>query len=152
MKNFFKDLFSKSKNQEPIDDNTVLISAISLMIEVSLADEIMDISEIETLKKVLLEEFDVSETNLDSLINDAKNNQNSSTSLYEFTRKINDEYEFNEKKNLILSMWKIAYADGNIDKYEEYVIRKVSDLIYISHPDFIESKQKARGEYENRKT
>ena len=152
MKNFFKNLFSKSKNQEPIVDNTVLISAISLMIEVSLADEIMDISEIETLKKVLLEEFDVSEANLDSLISDAKNNQNSSTSLYEFTRKINDEYEFNEKKNLILSMWKIAYADGNIDKYEEYVIRKVSDLIYISHPDFIESKQKARGEYENRKT
>ena len=152
MKNFFKNLFSKSKNQEPIVDNTVLISAISLMIEVSLADEIMDISEIETLKKVLLEEFDVSEANLDSLISDAKNNQNSSTSLYEFTRKINDEYEFNEKKNLILSMWKIAYADGNIDKYEEYVIRKVSDLIYISHPDFIESKQVAREEYENRKT
>ena len=152
MKNFFKDLFSKSKNQEPIVDNSVLISAISLMIEVSLADEIMDISEIETLKKVLLEEFDVSEADLDSLISDAKNNQNSSTSLYEFTRKINDEYEFNEKKNLILSMWKIAYADGNIDKYEEYVIRKVSDLIYISHPDFIESKHKARGEYENRKT
>ena len=152
MKNFFKDLFSKSKNQEPIEDNTVLISAISLMIEVSLADEIMDISEIETLKKVLLEEFDVSETSLDILISDAKNNQSSSTSLYEFTRRINDEYEFNEKKNLILSMWKIAYADGNIDKYEEYVIRKVSDLIYISHPDFIESKHKARGEYENRKT
>ena len=152
MKNFFKNLFIKSKNQEPIVDNTVLISAISLMIEVSLADEIMDISEIETLKKVLLEEFDVSEADLDSLISDAKNNQNSSTSLYEFTRKINDEYEFNEKKNLILSMWKIAYADGNIDKYEEYVIRKVSDLIYISHQDFIESKHKARGEYENRKT
>ena len=152
MKNFFKDLFSKSKNQEPIEDNTVLISAISLMIEVSLADEIMDISEIETLKKVLLEEFDVSETSLDILISDAKNNQSSSTSLYEFTRRINDEYEFNEKKNLILSMWKIAYADGNIDKYEEYVIRKVSDLIYISHTDFIESKHKARGEYENRKT
>ena len=46
----------------------------------------------------------------------------------------------------------LAFADGNVDKYEEYVIRKVSDLIYISHPDFIESKQKARGEYENRKT
>ena len=152
MKNFFKEFFNQQKKEEPVVDNSVLLSAISLMIEVSLADEIMDISEIETLKKVLLEEFDVSETNLDSLINDAKNNQNSSTSLYEFTRKINDEYEFNEKKNLILSMWKIAYADGNIDKYEEYVIRKVSDLIYISHPDFIESKQKARGEYENRKT
>ena len=152
MKNFFKSFFNESKEEKPAVDNSVLLSAISLMIEVSLADEIMDISEIETLKNVLLEEFDVEEADLENLISDAKKNQNSSTSLYEFTRKINDEYEFDDKKNLILSMWKIAYADGNIDKYEEYVIRKVSDLIYISHPDFIESKQKARGEYENRKT
>jgi uncharacterized tellurite resistance protein B-like protein len=43
-------------------------------------------------------------------------------------------------------MWEIAYADGNIDKYEEYVIRKVSDLIYISHDDFIKCKQIAKNE------
>ncbi len=152
MKNFFKGFFNKTVSQEPATSNSVLLSAISLMIEVSLADEIMDISELETLKKVLLNEFEVKENDLENLISDAKKNQNSSTSLYEFTRKINDEYEFDDKKNLILSMWKIAYADGNIDKYEEYVIRKVSDLIYISHPDFIESKQKAKREYENRKT
>ena len=152
MKNFFKGFFNKPISQEPETSNSVLLSAISLMIEVSLADEIMDFSELETLKKVLLNEFEVKENDLENLISDAKKNQNSSTSLYEFTRKINDEYEFDDKKNLILSMWKIAYADGNIDKYEEYVIRKVSDLIYISHPDFIESKQKAKREYENRKT
>ena len=103
-------------------------------------------------KDVLLKEFDVDQTKIDDLISNAKKNQNSSTSLYEFTRKINDDYKFEDKKNLILSMWKIAFADGNIDKYEEYVIRKVADLIYISHPDFIESKQLAREEYENRKT
>ena len=152
MKNFFKGFFNKPTSQESATSNSVLLSAISLMIEVSLADEIMDFSELETLKKVLLNEFEVKENDLENLISDAKKNQNSSTSLYEFTRKINDEYEFDDKKNLILSMWKIAYADGNIDKYEEYVIRKVSDLIYISHPDFIESKQKAKREYENRKT
>ena len=152
MKNFFKGFFNKPISQEPETSNSVLLSAISLMIEVSLADEIMDFSELETLKKVLLNEFEVKENDLENLISDAKKNQNSSTSLYEFTRKINDEYEFDDKKNLILSMWKIAYADGNIDKYEEYVIRKVSDFIYISHPEFIESKQKAKREYENRKT
>ena len=152
MKKFFENLFNKKEEVDPKEDNSVLISAISLMIEVSLADEIMDDTEIETLKSVLLKEFSVSQSEIDGLISDAKANQNSSTSLYEFTRKINDEYKFEDKKNLILSMWKIAFADGNIDKYEEYVIRKVSDLIYISHPDFIKSKQVAREEYENRKT
>ena len=48
MKNFFKRFFNESKEEEPAVDNSVLLSAISLMIEVSLADEIMDISEIET--------------------------------------------------------------------------------------------------------
>ena len=152
MKKFFNNLFKKNQIEDLVEDNSVLISAIALLIEVSLADEIMDISEVNTLKDVLVKEFDVEQTKIDDLISNAKKNQNSSTSLYEFTRKINDEYNFEDKKNLILSMWKIAFADGNIDKYEEYVIRKVSDLIYISHPDFIESKQLAREEYENRKT
>jgi uncharacterized tellurite resistance protein B-like protein len=152
MKKFFNNLFKKNQLEVLVEDNSVLLSAIALLLEVSLADEIMDISEVETLKDVLLKEFDVDQTKIDDLISNAKKNQNSSTSLYEFTRKINDDYKFEDKKNLILSMWKIAFADGNIDKYEEYVIRKVSDLIYISHPDFIESKQLAREEYENRKT
>lgn len=152
MKKFFNNLFKKNQIEVLVEDNSVLLSAIALLLEVSLADEIMDISEVEALKDVLLKEFDVDQTKIDDLISNAKKNQNSSTSLYEFTRKINDDYKFEDKKNLILSMWKIAFADGNIDKYEEYVIRKVSDLIYISHPDFIESKQLAREEYENRKT
>ena len=152
MKKFFNNLFKKNQIEVLVEDNSVLLSAIALLLEVSLADEIMDISEVETLKDVLLKEFDVDKTKIDDLISNAKKNQNSSTSLYEFTRKINDDYKFEDKKNLILSMWKIAFADGNIDKYEEYVIRKVSELIYISHPDFIESKQLAREEYENRKT
>lgn len=152
MKKFFNNLFKKNQIEDLVEDDSVLLSAIALLLEVSLADEIMDISEVETLKDVLLKEFDVEQTKIDDLISNAKKNQNSSTSLYEFTRKINDDYKFEDKKNLILSMWKIAFADGNIDKYEEYVIRKVSDLIYISHPDFIESKQLAREEYENRKT
>lgn len=152
MKKFFNNLFKKNQLEVLVEDNSVLLSAIALLLEVSLADEIMDISEVETLKDVLLKEFDVDQTKIDDLISNAKKNQNSSTSLYEFTRKINDDYKFEDKKNLILSMWKIAFADGNIDKYEEYIIRKVSDLIYISHQDFIESKQLAREEYENRKT
>jgi uncharacterized tellurite resistance protein B-like protein len=106
----------------------------------------MDLTEINQLKKVLLDKFKITELKIDELIESASKNQESSTSLYEFTRKINDDYDFSDKEKLITSMWEIAYADGNIDKYEEYVIRKVSDLIYISHEDFIKSKQRAKNE------
>jgi uncharacterized tellurite resistance protein B-like protein len=41
-------------------------------------------------------------------------------------------------------MWRIAFADGEIDRYEDGVIRQVSELIYVSHSDFIRMKIEAR--------
>jgi uncharacterized tellurite resistance protein B-like protein len=38
------------------------------------------------------------------------------------------------------AMWEMAYADGNLDKYEDYIIRKVADLIYVPHSEFIRAK------------
>ena len=152
MKNFFSKFFNKQEAIEEKEVDKVVSACISLMIEVSLADQSIDESEIESLKKTLSNKFDIDESEISSLISAGKESQEESTSLYEFTRVVNDDFSFEEKYDLIKSMWEIAFADGNVDKYEEYVIRKVSDLIYISHPDFIESKQKARGEYENRKT
>jgi uncharacterized tellurite resistance protein B-like protein len=40
-------------------------------------------------------------------------------------------------------MWKVAYADGDLDKYEDNIIRKVADLLYIRHSDFVRTKLEA---------
>jgi uncharacterized tellurite resistance protein B-like protein len=53
------------------------------------------------------------------------------------TRVINQHFDQNKKIELIAHMWRIAYSDRRWDKYEEHLIRKVSDLLYISHKDFI---------------
>ena len=66
------------------------------------------------------------------------------TSLYEFTRLINDDYDYKQKVELIENMWRIAFSDNNLDKYEDHLIRKISDLIYVSHSDFIKAKLKVR--------
>jgi len=46
------------------------------------------------------------------------------------------------KIKLIDQLWKIAYADKALDKYKEQVIRRITELIYVSHSDFITSKLK----------
>ena len=116
------------------------------MIEVSMADQSIDDEEIESLKRTLSEKFDIESSEIENLIIEGKETQKESTSLYDFTRVINDDFSFEEKFKLIKSMWEIAFADGNIDKYEEYVIRKVSDLIYISNDDFIKAKLEVKNE------
>ncbi len=66
------------------------------------------------------------------------------TSLYEFTRLVNDHYGPAEKRSLVEAMWQVAYADKNLDKYEEHIIRRVAELIYLPHAEFIQTKHAAR--------
>ena len=86
----------------------------------------------------------MSEEELGELVKLAESEANQATSLYEFTRLINDEYDYKEKVELIENMWKIAFSDEQLDKYEEHLIRKISDLIYVSHSDFIKTKLNVR--------
>tara|TARA_B100001564_G_scaffold134751_1_gene113053 strand:- start:2191 stop:2634 length:444 start_codon:yes stop_codon:yes gene_type:complete len=143
--NFFKKIFQTEESENPtIDDKTSTKACIALLLETSMADEILDESELVILKNTLQKDFLIEEDEIDELINLAKENVEDSTSLYEFTRDINDNFDTTERVKLIESMWKIAYADGNIDKYEEHIIRKVSNLIYVAHSDFIKAKLSAK--------
>lgn len=143
--NFFKKIFQTGESEDPtIDDKTSTKACIALLLETSMADEILDESELMALKNTLQKDFKINEDEIDELIDLAKENVEDSTSLYEFTRDINDNFDTAERVKLIESMWKIAYADGNIDKYEEHIIRKVSNLIYVAHSDFIKAKLSAK--------
>ena len=143
--NFFKKIFQNEESEDPtIDDKTSTKACIALLLETSMADEILDESELIALKNTLQKDFQINEDEIDELIDLAKENVEDSTSLYEFTRDINDNFDAAERVKLIESMWKIAYADGNIDKYEEHIIRKVANLIYVAHSDFIKAKLSAK--------
>ena len=67
-----------------------------------------------------------------------------SVSFFEFTSLINDSCSRKEKYDLLVILWKVAYADGQLDKYEEYYIRKIKDLLYLSQSDFIKAKLEAK--------
>ena len=143
--NFFKKIFQTEETEDPtVDDKTSTKACIALLLETSMADEILDESELMALKNTLQKDFQINEDEIDELIDLAKENVEDSNSLYEFTRDINDNLDAAERVKLIESMWKIAYADGNIDKYEEHIIRKVSNLIYVAHSDFIKAKLSAK--------
>ena len=114
----------------------------ALIIEVALADKVFDKSEVDLLKEMLLKSYSLEAKDVQDLIENAEKAVQESTSLYEYTRKVNDNFDYESKLNLVDQLWRIAFADGHLDKYEEHVVRKIADLIHISHNDFIQSKLK----------
>ena len=122
------------------DEHQLHLASAALLFEVIRADLETSDSELDALKRILKEQYAIADHELEELAELAEQQSNASTSLYEFTRLINDHYAAAQKHSIISSMWKIAVADGNIDKYEENIIRRVAELLYIPHREFIKAK------------
>ena len=137
MINKIKDLISNFSSKEEIIEESDLSSlnnaCAALLVEIAFADKDFDETEKQALKQALIQTYDISESEIQEIIEDAETMVDESTSLYGYTRIVNDEFGYEDKLNLLKNLWKVAYADGYLDKYEEHIIRKISDLIHISH-------------------
>ena len=145
-----KDLLANFSNTEEIEESSspdkLDQACAALLIEIAFADKIFDSAEKELLKESLLRSYNLEAEIVDGIIDDAENTVAESTSLYEYTRTVNDEFGYEDKLNLLENLWKVAYADNNLDKYEEHLIRKIADLIHVDHGDYINIKLKVRGD------
>lgn len=120
------------------------LAGIALLVEVAMADGHLDSTERAELQSAIARSQQMSEADVGQLLERATRQQREATSVYEFTRVINDEFTAAEKFELVQAMWAVAYADGNLDKYEEHTIRKLADLIHLPHSEFIRAKLSVR--------
>ena len=142
IKSLFEDVLSVDKEQIQ-NKHTVELASAVLMIEISLADEQIHDEERRVIEELLGKCFDLQQKEIDELISLAEKEVDHAVSLHDFTRLLNESFSMSDKINVIKNLWHVAYADSVIDKYEEYYIRKVADLLYISHSDYIQAKLKA---------
>ena len=83
---------------------------------------------------------------MNDLLKLATQKSDDAISLYEFTDAINTGCSAAQRKQIILLLWQVAFADGVLDKLEDYSIRKIADLLHVPHSSFIETKLMASGE------
>ena len=145
IKSFFDSKLSESSDKTaPKTAHKLNRASAALMIEVMNSDHKLDDREAAAFLEVLTSSLSLAEDEVDELVELAEKQARQATSLYEFTRLINDHYDYVQKVELIENMWRIAFSDETLDKYEEHLIRRIADLIYVSHSDFIKTKLIAR--------
>jgi uncharacterized tellurite resistance protein B-like protein len=112
-----------------------------LMLEVAKSDFQESDSEIQSMTAWLKsQDLGLSHDNVTQLLDSARGEQARSAGLFKYTRRACEQMSMEERVQLVEQLWLIAYADGVIDKYEEAAIRKASELLYVSHSDFIRAK------------
>lgn len=136
-----KALFEAPEQESPEHvEHRLRLAAAALLVETGRADFGDDPRERRATIRLLCEALGLPEVEVEGLVAEAETRAGEATSLFEFTRLINDHYNPQRKVQLIAHMWQVAYADGNLDKYEEALIRQVAELIYVPHRDYIQAK------------
>lgn len=139
-----KALLSDQPDNKPFSTNRPLeLASAALMLEVGRADFSLQPAELDVIRDLLAHYFDLTSDEVSLLSEEAGERVDAATCLYEFTRVINDTASIEQKRELIGLMWRVAMADQALSQYEEHVIRKVADLLYLPHSDFIRAKQAA---------
>jgi uncharacterized tellurite resistance protein B-like protein len=145
IKRFFENQLKVHSAETPaVKNHRLQLASAALMIELLKTDRHIDERETSAVKKILLNTFALTPTELDEIIELAEKEAAQAVSLYEFTSLINEGYSYEDKVLLIENLWRVALADDHLDKYEEQLIRKTADLVYLSHSDFIKTKIKVR--------
>lgn len=128
----------------PLSHSQKHLAVAALLVEVAMADHVFDEREMLSLQHHLKQKFAITDTQLTELIDLAKDESAEATSLHQFTSLVHQHCTPQEKFDLLVSMWELALADAQLNKYEEYIIRKVADLIYVSHAEFVRAKAIAK--------
>ena len=138
---FFSEVKTSDQKMTLVEKRKI---ACVLLLEVGLADDGLSEEELSKICDLMIKNWSIDRNLIDEVINYSRFRIENSVSFYEFTKSVNDLMSYEEKFDLIKNMWEIAFVDKYLDKYEEFAIRKIANLIYISHQDFIKAKIEAK--------
>lgn len=141
---FFTELATRLQDKDSPDNvHHLEMVMATLMIEMARADGVVADVEIDQIKLMLEQRFKLHNDDQDALLALATDKADHSTSLFEFTSQLKSLLDQPARVEMIDLLWSVAYADGKLDKYEEQLVRKVADLLYVPHSEFIAAKHRA---------
>ncbi|MGY5452323.1 tellurite resistance TerB family protein [Agarivorans sp. MS3-6] len=121
----------------------VELAAATLLVQLSQSDSQQSNAENAVILRKIKRLFELSDQEAEHLFIQAQAEANQAISVFDFTRHVK-ELDYQHRYQFTEALWKVAYADGVIDPQEEALIRQVSDLIYLSHSDFLKAKMSAQ--------
>jgi len=145
IKNFFEKYIKPSPDkQDVVSEQSLQLATAALLIEMMRADAEVSEDERRTITKTVQSKFNLSEEETNTLLQLAEEEIRKVTGYYEFTSLINKDFTYEQKVKVIEHLWEVAFADAELDKHEEYMVRKIADLIHVEHKDFIDAKLRVK--------
>lgn len=143
LKSFLEPLLPQAAPRAAFE-HTLQVATAVLLVEVMRSDARIGLSERAAVIVALRDRFELDADEVEALMVVADQTAREAHDLHTFTSRLNDQLEPEQKARIVEYMWQVAYADGRLDAHEQHVMRKLADLLYIPHGDYIAAKMRAR--------
>ena len=132
---------AKGGDEDPGEARNLAVAA--LLVEVLRADYDASPAERRQVLDSAARLLELDPARCEALLAGAERQVDGAHDLHQFTSELNRQLSHPEKLELMEQLWRIAQADDVVHKYEEYLIRRVADLLHVSHREFIAAKLRA---------
>lgn len=146
MKKFFQKDAAPDKVELKEEDKAerIQVATCALLLEVANSDDEFSDIERDNIVQILEKDFKLSDEYAKELMELSDKEREESIDLWQFTNLINEHYSIEEKIKIIEMVWKVIFADGKLDKYEDHLAHKLSNLLKLTHKQLIDAKLKVR--------
>ena len=152
LKRFFNKITPKDpQGPNQTTEHDIRIATCALFLEMARIDHSFTQQETDTILSILKEKYGLSLEHADALLASADEELKGNVDYWQFARLINENYSTEEKIEIIETLWQIIYVDGKMDKYEDHLIHKLSNLLRLSHKQLIDAKLKVLHSASNNK-
>ncbi|MEA3476266.1 MAG: TerB family tellurite resistance protein [Candidatus Cloacimonadota bacterium] len=131
---------TNSEVKEKDTNRKIQIATCALLLELANADSEFADVEKESIISIIKSNFNLSDNEVNELINETEKELKQSIDLWQFTNLINQNFSNEEKERILEFTWQVIYADGRLDQYEDYLVHKIANLLRLSHEQLIKTK------------
>jgi uncharacterized tellurite resistance protein B-like protein len=132
-------------NDDPaVREHALRVATALLLIEVAKADYAQDSVEDEAMLESLRQFFALDDASAALLLEEARSTADRAVELQQFTRRLHEQLSVAEKHRVVEMLWQVALADSRLDKHEDHLVRRLAELLYVSHSDLIRIRNRVR--------
>ena len=122
----------------------VAVAACALLLEIGHADGLLDSEEQERILRHAREDLGIPDKNVRDVMRLAEEQRRESVDLYQFTRRITENFSPAQRLRLVEAMWGVVYCDGELSAVESQLARRVAELLGFQHPEVQAAKERVK--------
>jgi len=120
----------------------IRLAACALLLEIAHADAEFTSDERQHLESAVRRQFGVDAEEAERLLQLAEAERSQAVDLWQFTKLISVNYSTGQKMVLAEIMWGLVYSDGDLASKEDYLMRKICNLLRLEPGYLAEARQR----------